>query len=84
MGVQVTKSIPVHLSSPTASMSWAIWSTARALTCPALVRAAINLAIWFPSSVVPSMGSVVTIDLALTLSWASSFLLSTLQAVILS
>ena len=43
------------------------------LPCPALVRAAIGLATWFPKSVVPLTGSVVTADLALTLSWASSF-----------
>ena len=50
------------------------------LLCPTLVRAAISLAIWFPSSVAPSTGLVVTADLAHTLSWASSFLLSTLWA----
>ena len=48
------------------------------LPCPALVRATINLAIWFPNSVVPSTGSVVRADLALTLSQVSSFLLSPL------
>ena len=54
------------------------------LPCPALVRAAINLAIWFPNSVVPSTSSVVIADLALTSSWASSYLLSALQAAIIS
>ena len=52
------------------------------LPCCTLVRAVINLVIWFLNSVVPATGSVVTVDLALTLSWASSFSLSTLQAVI--
>ena len=32
MGVGVTRSVPVHLSSPMTSMSGAIWSTARAVT----------------------------------------------------
>ena len=54
------------------------------LPCPALIRAAISLAIWFPNSVVPSTGSVVTTDLALTLSQASLFLFSALQEVIMS
>ena len=54
------------------------------LPCPALVRAAISLAIWFPNSVVPLTGLMVTADLALTLSWASLFLLSTFWAAIMS
>ena len=83
--LESTRSVPVHPSSPTASMSGAIWSTARAITLSSShVRAAISLAIWFPSSVVPPMNLVVTADLALTLSWAFSFSLSTLQAVIMS
>ena len=39
------------------------------LPCPAHVRVAINMAIWFPNSVVSSTGSVVMADLTLTLSW---------------
>ena len=54
------------------------------LPCPVLVRAAISLAIWFPSSEAPSTGSVVMADLAHTLSQASSFLLSALWAVTIS
>ena len=54
------------------------------LPCPALVRAAINLANRFPNSVVPSTGLVVMADLAFTLSWATSFSLSTLQAANMS
>ena len=54
------------------------------LPCPALVRAAINLAIWCPNSIVPSAGSVVMADLAFTLSWASSFSLSALWAAMIS
>ena len=54
------------------------------LPCPALVRVAINLAIWYPNSVVLSTGSVVTADLALTLLWASSFSLSALWAAIIN
>ena len=84
MGAGVTRSVPVHPSSPMASMSGAIWSLLGLLPCPALVRAAISLVIWFPSSVVPLTGLVVTADLALTLSQASSFLPTALQAVIIS
>ena len=54
------------------------------LPCPTLVSAAISLAIWFPRSVAPLTGSVVTGDIACTFSWASLFLLSTLQAVTMS
>ena len=54
------------------------------LPCPALIREAINLAIWFPNSIVPSTGAMVMGDLALTLSQASSFLLSALQTAIVS
>ena len=54
------------------------------LPYPALVRVTINLAIWCPNSVVPSTGSVVMADLALTLSQASSFSLSALQAAVIS
>ena len=54
------------------------------LPFPALVRAAIDLAIWCPNSIVPSTGSVVMADLALTLSQASSFSLSALWAAIIS
>ena len=56
----------------------------RLLPCPALVRVAISLAIWFPSSEAPSTGSVVTADLAHTLFWTSSFSLSALQAATIS
>ena len=31
MGVGVSRSLPVHLSTPTASLSGGIWSTARAV-----------------------------------------------------
>ena len=54
------------------------------LPYPALVRAVISLTIWFPNSVVPLTGLVVTADLAISLSWASLFLLSALQTVIMS
>ena len=54
------------------------------LPCPALVRMAINLVIWYPNSIVPSTGSVVMTDLALTLLWSSSFSLSALQAAVIS
>ena len=50
------------------------------LPCSALVRAAINLTIWSASSFEPSTTSVAVADLALTLSLASSILLSTLWA----
>ena len=51
---------------------------------PALVRVAINLAIWCPNSVVLSPGSVVMAALALTLSQASLFSLSALQVAIIN
>ena len=54
------------------------------LPCPTLVRVSINLAVWCPNSVVHSTGSVVTADLALTLSWASLFSPSALRATIIS
>ena len=77
MGVGATRSVPVGPSSPMASLELfgVLWGL---LPCPALVRVAISLDIWFPNSVLPSTGSVVTTDLALTLSWALSFLLSAL------
>ena len=53
------------------------------LACPALVRVAINLAIWCPSFRVPP-GLLVMAALALTLLWASSFSLSTLWVATLS
>ena len=48
------------------------------LACPVLVRVAMSLAICCPNSAIPSLESVATLALALTLSWISSFLLSAL------
>ena len=48
--------------------------------CSALVRVAINLVIWSPSSFEPSVTSVAVDDLALTFSLASSILLSVFLA----
>ena len=84
MRVGASRSVPIHPYSPTASLSGAIWSTAMAVVLSCSGQAAISLAIWFPNSVVPLTVLVVTADLALTLSWASLFSLSTLQAVIMS
>ena len=52
--------------------------------CPAFVRAAISLAIWFPSLEAPLTGSVITANLAFTLSQASSILVSNLQTLTIS
>ena len=71
MRIGVTGGTPIWPSPPMASMSGTIQGAA-------FVRAAISLAIWFPSSEAPSSGSVVKADLAHTLSQASSFLLSAL------
>ena len=48
------------------------------LCCSALVRVAINLLIWLPSSFEPSTTFVAPADLALTLSFASFILLCAL------
>ena len=52
--------------------------------CSALFRAAINWAIWLPSSFEPSDTSVVTDDHAFPFSFASSFSLSAFLAVTIS
>ena len=74
----VGRSIPIHLASPMTSVPGTIGALAGQLPCSALVRAAINLEIWLLSSVEPSTNSVITADLALTLSQASSVSLSIL------
>ena len=78
MGAGAARSALVHPSPPIASLLGLFGALAGLLSCPALVRMAINLAIWCPNSIVPSTGSVVMADLALTLSWATLFSLSTL------
>ena len=84
MGAGAARSVPVHLSPPMTSLSGDIWGPGRVVALLSPGQATINLTIWFPNSVVPSSASVVTADLALTLSWASSFLLPALQAAIIS
>ena len=54
------------------------------VSCSALFRAAINQAIWLPSSFEPSDTSVTTDDCAFTFSFASSFSLSAFLAVTIS
>ena len=76
----VGRSIPIHLSFPMTSVPGAIWCTCRGLPCSALVRVATNLVIWLLSPAEPSTDYMVMADLALTLSQASSVLLSALQA----
>ena len=74
------RNIPILSSSPTTSLPGAIGALARQLPCSALVRTAMNLVIWLLSSAEPSTNSVITADLALTLSQTSSVLLFALQA----
>ena len=84
MGAGAVMSAYVCLPPPRASVSWSIWGAGRLLPYPALVSMAINLAIWCPSSLVPSRGSVVTADPVLVLSWGSSFSFLVLQAAIIN
>ena len=84
MGAGVARSAPACLSPPMASLLGLFGVLAGLLPCPALVRVAINLTIWCPNSIVPYTGSVVTTALALNLSWAFSFSLSTLWAAIIN
>ena len=84
MGTGVARSAPVHPSLPQPLCLGIFGALAGLLPCSALVRVAINLAIWCSNSIVPSTGSVVMADLALTLSQASSFSLSILQAAIIN
>ena len=78
VGVRADRSVPVCLSSPTTPVPWATGALAEQLLCSALVKVAINLTIWSPSSFEPQGTSVVAADLALTL--VSSVLLSALLA----
>ena len=83
MGVGASRSVPVHPSSPTAFLSGAFWSTSRAVSLSCSGQGSHQLGYLVPNSVVPLTGSVVTVDLASTLSQASLFLLSTLWAAIM-
>ena len=78
MGAGVAGSIPVCASPTMASLPGAAWGTSWAAALPYLVRAAINLAICCPNSVVPSPELVTTAALALNLSGISLFSLSDL------
>ena len=84
MGAGAARSAPVCPSPPMVSLSGTIWgaSWAVALSCPSQCgHQFVNLVPQFHSA---SIGSVIMADLALTLSLASSFLLSTLQAAIIN
>ena len=78
-GAGAASSTPVYTSLPWPLSLGLLWALAGLLPCPALVRAAISLAICCPNSVTLSPESVATAALALTLSWISSFSLSTFQ-----
>ena len=79
VGVWADRSVPVCLSSPMTPVPWTTGALAERLLCSALVKVAINLAIWSPSSFEPEGTSVAAADLTLTL--VSSVSLSALLAV---
>ena len=72
-------------SSPMAYMSGTIWSAAGAVTLPCSCQGSHQPG-YLVSQLrgIPSTGLVVTVDLACTLSWVSSFLVSALWAVTIS
>ena len=79
VGAGVDRGVPVHSPSPMTPCLELLGALAGQLACSTLVKAAISLAIWSPSSFEPEATSVVAADLALT--FVSSVLLSALCAV---
>ena len=67
VGVWVNRSLPVRPSSPMTPVPWLLGALAEHVLCSALVKAAISLAIWCPSSFEPEGTSVAAADRALTL-----------------